>query len=129
MGIQLDGTIRPEKEYQGDLCLHGANFEWGKAPVISNCDKPYEWNYQWNYEGDGHGHIWQWKHACQFREEGCSSKGKMCWTVKTVGLDRRVVLDDCRTDCENLLAVANQRFIYQQGRVRLVDTDFCVAWY
>lgn len=63
----------------------------------------------------------------EYQQRNCYEE-ELCWTVKTVGLNRRVVLDHCRSDCYDH-AVPHQRFYYQYGRVRLVGTDFCVAWY
>lgn len=126
--IQADGTIRPEREFAGNLCVNSAVFEWGKAPIIGKC-QPDKFFGQWEYT-ETSGAIFQWKAACQAREDGCSgAKTQMCWTVKTMGLDRRVTLDKCHLDCDGEVMVSHQRFIYQKGRVRLVDTDFCVAWY
>jgi len=125
--IQEDGTIRPEREFSGDLCINSAVFEWGKAPIVGQCQADKFFG-QWEYN-ESTGAIYQWKAACQARENGCTgAKTQMCWTVKTMGLDRRVTLDTCRIDCTDVM-VAHQRFIYQKGRVRMVDTDFCVAWY
>ena len=54
----------------------------------------------------------------------------LCWTAKNIGLNRRITMEKCKKTCNqpDAVAVANQRFEYKAGRVRLVDTDFCVSW-
>ena len=146
-----DFTIRPEHELNkmAKLCVHTKIFKCGgRAPALTSC---HSWrpSAKWSFK-ENIGHIIQYKNLCEYENkcewnmppkpcddeapvfplEPRKQRPSLCWTAKNIGLNRRITMEKCRKTCDqpDAVAVANQRFEYKTGRVRLVDTDFCVSW-